>query len=65
MNDLEYSLHYVLNAITEYKQLKPRTELYEKWKKAFDEYNSDHPQKLGMGCIPCYRKVFDYINKKK
>lgn len=65
MSDLQYSLDEVFKTITEYKGLRTKTELYTKWKKAFDDYNAAHPQKLGMGCIPCYKKVFDYLNKNK
>lgn len=37
------------------------------WQKAFQYYNqqTDIPRKLGMGCRPCYGKVFFYILKKR
>lgn len=36
------------------------------WKKAFEEYNSDHPKDrpMHLGCLPCYFKVYRYIKKK-
>jgi hypothetical protein len=34
------------------------------WKQAFDYYNQNNSQKLGMGCAPCYIKVGMWINKQ-
>lgn len=33
------------------------------WRKAFIEYTSETNNKLGMGCNPCYSKVFVHFNK--
>lgn len=36
------------------------------WEKAFNEYNTDHPEErpLQMSCRPCYAKVFFHIKRK-
>lgn len=40
--------------------------LFREWKAYFDEYNADpNNRRLGMGCFPCYAKVFFYIKKKE
>lgn len=36
------------------------------WKVLFDYYNSKNVKKLGMGCKPCFKKVFDFcLNELK
>lgn len=34
------------------------------WKRAFTEYALDTSKTLGMGCMACYRKVFNHLNQK-
>lgn len=33
----------------------------ERWRRAFDLYNSENGTGLGMGCIACYTKVLNHI----
>lgn len=34
------------------------------WKKAFEEHRKDTSIPLGMGCMACYRKVYNHLNQK-
>jgi hypothetical protein len=34
------------------------------WQRAFVEYTKDTTNALGMGCMSCYRKVYNHLNQK-
>jgi len=43
-------------------QFMPRDKAF--WSKFFDYYNQNHEKRIGMGCRPCFPKVYYFIKKE-
>lgn len=50
--------------INQFRGQSPKTADFEAWSQAFKTYNEDPENApINMGCPPCYRKVYSYMNK--
>jgi hypothetical protein len=57
----------VLNAYEKVKGisvLQSKYSLPKEWQELFKYYNENNTRHLGMGCIPCFTKVFLFIKSK-
>lgn len=59
------SMSEKMQIIMQSKFPNKQSELFNTWKGYFDIYNKDPANKrLGMGCSPCYDKVYNYIKDR-
>jgi hypothetical protein len=54
-----------IDALTGEESMRPESAIVQRmkdplWIKAFEEYNSETCNQLGLGCQPCYMKVLLY-----